>query len=303
VDLQEVEAQELTPAKLVLRDAIEVLDEHRLRATNLMYISTVGDVIRTTDNRQPCRLGKRQSLSWRGSEGGREGRIRNAYRLCGGAKCPRCAPGYLFKMVRRAVAAWGDDLDQVHRVVFNGHEWVNGRSARRVKEDFRFRMLRVKHAATGDQVVYVPGPVEGSVELNVDELGRAITEDLLLAPVTGRRYAVPSRTADGEKVDVDGVVEEKEKPRVVNLPKRVDPEDVNELVNQALGRELAWEKKGGGGTNFKSYEAGELWPTEIDLVRETVTDPLGEEAELEKEEKKQARELAKQFADFGWNRE
>jgi hypothetical protein len=289
MDLQELESRELTPTTVVIRDALVVRDRYRTQAVDYRSLITVGDVFRTNEGRLPCRRGRRVNLSWRVQDGGK---VKNAYMLCQGWQCPRCAPVQLEKRLLQIVRAWESELDRMERVVLGATGWPTTRRARRIKEAYPKRFLRVL-LATGEHVIYTPGPVEGSTRLNVDELGRAITEDMFKASIAGdRRFTWPARTAKGgsaiEKPDEEEA--EREKARRVCLPKGVHPEDVNKRVEEEVGRKLEWEKQGQGAVNFKSWVTKELGSDVVDRLRENVFEPLGERRAQERQE---AREVDK----------
>lgn len=244
----------------------------------------------------PCRLGKRQSLSWRGPSGRREGKVRNAYRNCGGAKCPRCAPGYLAKLLDRTLAAWGGDAAEIHRLVVSEDEWR--RKSPRVRELQRLypkRWLRVVRL-DGDYAVFTPGPAPNAEPVPVEELGRALVDALLDAPREGRqRWRVPTAPKDPD-ADAEGDdVVESERWRVVNLPQGITPQLLNARIELLLGRQLDWEEKRATLAYWKAWEAGELWAEEVDRIREELTEPLGEEWEAEREERAYARRVVREY--------
>jgi hypothetical protein len=149
-----------TVASDPLRDALNVLKEQRALATeDAPPARTVGDVVRTAEQRGPCRIGQRQHVTWR-----REGRISNRYQNCGGFKCPRCVLWALEKGKRgrsggleRLFAAWADNVESIHRTVMLAEEW-DGKSVRmrEIQKLYAKRYLRVR-LATGDMVVFTPG--------------------------------------------------------------------------------------------------------------------------------------------------
>lgn len=277
-------------ADAFLRDALEVISTEAAVYSEAGY-RTVRDVLHG-DVRGPCRLGKRQALSKRGRNGRREGRLRGAYRLCGGAKCPRCAPGYLQKLLARTAAAWAG-VPEVHRLVLAEADWLAKRGvAREVKREYAGRYVAVRIGDSGDMAVFVPGPLTGGEPVSLEEAGAAVANAILGAPAAGkRRWTVPkaSKKGDGDGTTDDAADELIDRWRVVNLPLGVRPEDFVAMVDEIA--DVEWIERGTGPVNFKSWEALGVPAETVDLVRELVQEPLAERTEREREVRRDAAEL------------
>jgi hypothetical protein len=282
------------PAEDVLRDALEVIS--REAAVSGGYARrTLRDVLHGEVS-GPCRVGKRVTLTYRENP-----QITNAYFHCWGFKCPRCCPGAITTHLQRTLAAWNGpgELENVHVVVLDEGEWGK-RGTRRVKairKIYTRRLLRVICEAGGD-IIFTPGPVEGGSLVPVGELGRVLAEAILEAPATGSRARWPTKTADGEKAMQPRPENDdeapREKPRRVDLPREVTPEEANDLYDEALGRPLDWHetKPGESKRSWRKWDARDVTSDEIDFVRERVQDPLAAQAETEEEHRRAAVDLA-----------
>jgi hypothetical protein len=273
----------------ILKAAERLVAEESNRSDGPLLFETVRDVLHGSVT-GPCRMGKRASLTWRENP-----RISNRYLYCWGFKCPRCAPDQVVQHVGQTLRAWEGELEQVHRLELGEREWETSKRAKRIRGEYARRYVRIRQAA-GGYVVFVPGPAEGGEPVPVEELGRALVEVVLGAPAAGRRFTWATRTREGEKALLprEEEREEREKAKRVNLPKDVSPEDANALYEEALDRPLGWVETGPGQARecWQKWDAEDLSREEIDYVRETVQEPLGERERQEREDLKRWAELA-----------
>lgn len=223
---------------------------------------TVADVLGlpSLHGSERCELGKKLHLSHEV-----EGVVRNGYTVCRNAACPRCAPGWVDRVLKWALFLW--EGQQVYSYALSS--WEEYASKARGGLGYRIKHTRPEHlavrTASGAVIVFMPGEVAGVSGEPVPCPGVSVVQALLQAP------AYPGRGVKRYRFGVSPPRREPTDWIAIRIPEHVKLATVNRVTEQAVGRPLVADISPCWRNIFhRAYTYSGLAPDEVRAVREAI---------------------------------